>query len=192
MRFYPLAFLFALLLSNFSAKACSNACASLSQEKCQLFEESSEFEDPAREYPKDYFRSPVNYTIRLSGTFGELRPNHFHAGIDIKSPDGKTGAKLFAVANGTISRIKVQSAGYGNVLYLKHPNGFTSVYAHLDHFPEAIAAYVKERQYEKKSFAIDLYPPTGKFDFAQGDIIGWLGLSGRSYGPHLHFEIRDS
>ncbi len=145
-----------------------------------------------KNYPTDFFQSPVNFPIRLSGTFGELRPNHFHAGIDIKSPDGKTGAKLFAVASGTISRIKVQSAGYGNVLYLRHENGYTSVYAHLDRFPEEIAAYVKQKQYEKESFQIDLYPQDGEFKFDKGSTIGWLGLSGRSYGPHLHFEIRDT
>lgn len=146
----------------------------------------------SKSYPQDYFSPPVDFPIRLSGTFGELRPNHFHAGIDIKSPDGKTGAKLLAVAEGTIARIKVQSAGYGNVLYLRHPNGFTSVYAHLDRFPAEIAAYVKKKQYEKKSFAVDLYPKADQFNFKKGEVIGWLGLSGRSYGPHLHFEIRDT
>jgi len=192
MRFHQLALLLMLLNSNIVVKACTETCSVNLLESCELFESFSYLDEPTRDYPKDYFQSPVNYKIRLSGTFGELRPNHFHAGIDIKSPDGKTGAKLFAVADGTISRIKVQAAGYGNVLYLKHPNGYTSVYAHLDHFPESIAAYVKEKQYEKKSFEVNLFPPAGKFEFAQGEVIGWLGLSGRSYGPHLHFEIRDT
>jgi len=152
----------------------------------------SAFSKPAKEYPQDIFRSPVNYKIRLSGTFGELRPNHFHAGIDIKSSNGWTGDPLFAVADGTISRIKVQSAGYGNVLYLRHPNGYTSVYAHLKKFPDAIAAYVRKQQYSRKSFEVDLYPAAGTFTFKQGEKIGLLGTSGRSYGPHLHFEIRDT
>jgi len=149
-------------------------------------------EKDSDKYPQDYFRSPVDYTIRLSGTFGELRPNHFHAGIDIKSPDGKTGAPLYAVADAVVSRVKVQSAGYGNALYLRHPNGYTSVYAHLKKFPPAIAAYVKKQQYKKKSFTIDLHPNADQFQIKKGEVIGWLGLSGRSYGPHLHFEIRDS
>ncbi len=145
-----------------------------------------------KNYPLDYFRSPVNNTIRLSGTFGELRPNHLHAGIDIKAANGKVGQPILAVAEGYISRVKVQAGGYGNVLYLSHPNGYTSVYAHLGKFPEAIATYVKSEQYRRKTFEVDLYPPKGKFAFNSGDKIGTLGMSGRSFGPHLHFEIRDS
>ena len=88
-----------------------------------------------RDYPQDYFRSPVNTTIRLSGTFGELRPNHLHAGIDIKAYNGKTGQPILAAASGYVSRVKVQAGGYGNVLYMAHPNGYTTVYAHLGKFP---------------------------------------------------------
>ena len=84
-----------------------------------------------KDYPKDYFRSPIDYPILLSGTFGELRPNHFHAGIDIK---GSVGKKIYSIADGYISRIKVSSGGYGNVLYVTHPNSYTSVYAHLSRF----------------------------------------------------------
>lgn len=157
-----------------------------------LFFFLSSFSGNTKKYPQDYFRSPVDFPIKLSGTFGELRPNHFHAGIDIKSSNGSVGDPLYAVAEGTISRIKVQAAGYGQVLYLRHPNGYTSVYAHLKEFPEEIAKYVRRKQYEKKTFAVDLYPPEGKFNFKQGDRIGVLGTSGRSYGPHLHFEIRDT
>lgn len=141
------------------------------------------------DYPQDYFRSPIASTIRLSGTFGELRPNHLHAGIDIK---GKVGQSLFAIADGYVSRIKVQSGGYGNVLYVNHPNGYTSVYAHLDRFPGSIAEYVKQYQYKKQSFEVDIFPGPDRFTFKQGETIGWLGLSGRSFGPHLHFEIRNT
>ncbi|NNE28861.1 MAG: M23 family metallopeptidase [Saprospiraceae bacterium] len=157
-----------------------------------LFFLLSSFEHGSEKYPQDYFRSPVNFPILLSGTFGELRPNHFHAGIDIKSSNGKTGDDLVAVAKGTISRIKVQSAGYGNVLYMNHPNGYTSVYAHLKEFPKEIADYVRKFQYQKKKFEVNIYPPAGTFNFEQGEKIGTLGTSGRSYGPHLHFEIRDT
>ncbi len=145
-----------------------------------------------KEYPQDYFRSPVDQSIRLSGTFGELRPNHLHAGIDIKAKDGKVGQPLYSIADGYVSRIKVQSGGYGNVLYIRHPNGYTSVYAHLYKFDSAIASYVANQQYERQSFEIDLYPSPEQFVFAKGDRIGKLGTSGRSFGPHLHFEIRDS
>ncbi|MEL6639091.1 MAG: M23 family metallopeptidase, partial [Bacteroidota bacterium] len=144
------------------------------------------------QYPLDFFRSPVDRTIRLSGTFGELRPNHLHAGIDIKAYRGKVGQRIYAAAEGYVSRVKVQSGGYGNVLYLAHPNGYTTVYAHLGKFPAAVAEYVEAEQYRRESFEVDLYPPKGKFSFANGDPIGTLGMSGRSFGPHLHFEIRDS
>ncbi|MEN0002558.1 MAG: M23 family metallopeptidase [Bacteroidota bacterium] len=145
--------------------------------------------DEARNYPTDYFRAPVNYQMKLSGTFGELRPNHFHAGIDIK---GKVGAKLYAIGDGYISRIKVQEGGYGNVLYINHPNGYTSVYAHLHRFTPEVADYVKQAQYNAQTFEIELYPPKDLFAFAKGDEIGKMGVSGRSFGPHLHFEIRDT
>ncbi len=148
--------------------------------------------DNKKNYPQDYFRSPVDKTIFLSGTFGELRPNHFHAGIDIKAHNGKVGQNLYAAAEGTISRIKVQSGGYGNVLYISHPRGYTTVYAHLHKFTKEVADFVKAEQYKRKSFEVDLYPAAGKFTFEKGEVIGKLGTSGRSFGPHLHFEIRDS
>jgi hypothetical protein len=144
------------------------------------------------DYPQDYFRSPVDHDIKLSGTFGELRPNHFHAGIDIKSKTGKIGQNLYAVADGVVSRINIKSSGYGNAIYIDHPNGYTSVYAHLDKFPKEIADYMFQQQYEKQISEIESYPSADRFHFKKGDIIGTLGLSGRSYGPHLHFEIRDT
>ena len=150
------------------------------------------FAAPGVRYPQDAFRSPVDHEIRLSGTFGELRSNHFHAGIDIKSSNGRTGDPLYAIADATVARVKVQAGGYGNALYLRHPNGYTSVYAHLDSFDPALAKYVKAAQYERREFEVDLYPPAGKFTYAQGQQIGRMGTSGRSFGPHLHFEIRDS
>ena len=149
-------------------------------------------DEPTRDYPQNYFRSPVNTPIKLSGTFGELRSNHLHAGIDIKAHNGKTGQAILAVADGYIARIKVQSGGYGNVLYVNHPNGYTSVYAHLGNFPKAVARYVKAEQKRKKTFEIELYPEAGKFNLKKGEELGKMGLSGRSYGPHLHFEIRDT
>ena len=148
--------------------------------------------DSPNKYPQDYFRSPVDRTIYLSGTFGELRPNHFHAGIDIKADGGKVGQPLFAAADGYISRIKISSGGYGNVLYMTHPNGYTTVYAHMHKFEKSLADYVKQMQYEKQKFEIELFPTADKFAFKKGEVIGKLGTSGRSFGPHLHFEIRDS
>ena len=140
-------------------------------------------------FPQDYFTPPVKGKLRLSGTFGELRPNHFHAGIDIK---GYVGQSLYATADGYIKRIKVQKGGYGKVLYLQHPNGYTSVYAHMDKFSSNIEAYVKTLQYEYQKFEVDIRPGQQKFTFRQGDKLGTMGMTGRSFGPHLHFEIRDS
>jgi len=145
-----------------------------------------------REYPQDYFISPVKHTIRLAGTFGELRPNHFHAGIDIKSSAGKVGDPLYAPAEGHISRIKIQSGAYGNAMYIEHPNGYTTVYAHLLRYMPEVDKWIKEQQYDREKFEVDLYPAPGQFPLKQGDLIGKMGTSGRSYGPHLHFEVRDT
>jgi hypothetical protein len=145
-----------------------------------------------KSYPKDYFRSPVNNIVRLSGTFGELRPNHLHAGIDIKSEDGSVGQPIFSAANGYVSRIKVQAGGYGKVLYINHPNGYTTVYAHLKNFTKEVEDYVKEKQYQRQSFEVDLFPQAKQFSFEKGEQLGKMGITGSSQGPHLHFEIRDT
>ncbi|MEM6963956.1 MAG: M23 family metallopeptidase [Bacteroidota bacterium] len=145
-----------------------------------------------KKYPQNYFRSPINGTIRLSGTFGELRPNHLHAGIDIKARDGKIGQPLYAAADGYVSRIKIQSGGYGKVLYIAHPNGYTTVYAHMYKFEKSVEDYVKNIQRKKAAFEVEIFPPNNLFTFKKGERIGKLGLSGRSFGPHLHFEIRDT
>ena len=136
------------------------------------------------------FISPVDHTIRLAGSFGELRSNHFHAGIDIKSKYGKEGDTIRASADGYISRIKIQRGGYGQVLYMDHPNGYTTVYAHLKQFSSNLEDFIRQKQYENKSYELDIYPESQKFSFRQGEPIGLMGNTGRSYGPHLHFEIR--
>ncbi len=145
-----------------------------------------------KSYPQDYFRSPVDHRAYISGTFGELRPNHFHSGIDIKSKHGKIGDPLYAAAEGFVSRIKVQASGYGKALYIDHPNGYTTVYGHLDYFNKDIEDYIKSQQYDKESFYVDLYPEKGRFTYNKGDKIGTMGTRGRSSGPHLHYEIRNT
>jgi murein DD-endopeptidase MepM/ murein hydrolase activator NlpD len=138
----------------------------------------------------EVFMSPVDHKITLAGSFGELRANHFHAGIDIKSSNGEEGDTIRATLSGFVSRIKIQRGGYGQVLYVDHPNGFTSVYAHLREFAPKMESFITERQLRNKSYEIDIYPEKGDFTFHQGEPIGIMGNTGRSYGPHLHFEIR--
>lgn len=145
----------------------------------------------SQEYPQDYFRSPLDIPLFLSGNFGELRSNHFHAGIDIKT-EGVEGKKVYAVADGYVSRIKVSPYGYGNAIYITHPNGYTSVYGHLKKYNDRITTYVKENQYKKESFSIQLFPPPFMFQVKKGDLIAYSGNTGGSGGPHLHFEIRDT
>jgi len=141
-------------------------------------------------YPQDYFREPLDVPIILSGTFAELRSNHFHSGLDIKTQQ-RTGLKVMAAADGFVSRIKISHYGYGKALYVTHPNGYTTVYAHLQHFNPEIEAYVKKKQYEKESYEMEWFPGASELLLKQGDVIAYSGNSGGSGGPHLHFEIRD-
>ncbi len=139
--------------------------------------------------PAQSFTPPLDIPMVLSGTFGELRSGHFHAGIDIKT-QGKTGKTVYVTRKGYISRVKVQSGGYGKAIYISHPGGYTSVYAHLDSFFPDLHNYVTEQQYKQQTHEIDIYLSENKFPVRQGEIIGISGNSGRSGGPHLHFEIR--
>lgn len=141
-------------------------------------------------YPTDYFRSPLDIPLRSSGTFGELRSDHFHAGIDLRTNE-KEGYKIYAVADAYVSRIKVSPYGYGKAIYLTHPNGYVSVYGHLSAYSIQVVEYVKQKQYANESFAVDLYLSPGEIEFKKNDIIGFTGNSGGSGGPHLHFEFRD-
>jgi hypothetical protein len=137
------------------------------------------------------YSSPVKIPIFLSGSFAELRSNHFHSGIDIKT-QGVTGVPIYSVADGYISRIVVSPTGFGLALYINHPNETTSVYGHLENFRDDIAKYIKNIQYERKSFRVDLQVPKDRFPVKQDEFIGRSGNSGSSGGPHLHFEIRDT
>jgi murein DD-endopeptidase MepM/ murein hydrolase activator NlpD len=142
-------------------------------------------------YPQDYFRSPLDLPVHPSGTFGELRTNHFHAGLDYRT-NQKTGYPVYAAADGYVSRIKVSSYGYGVALYIDHPNGYTTLYGHLKKYGDKIEEYVRKKQYEKKSFEIELFPKPGELPVTLGEVIAFSGNTGGSGGPHLHFEYRDT
>ena len=140
--------------------------------------------------PTDYFSDPLDIPIILSGSFGELRSNHFHSGLDIKTQQ-KQGFPVFAPADGYVKRIKVAHYGYGKALYIQHPNGYTTVYAHLQRYANDIEKYVKEKQYAKESYEFEDFPKDTYLPVKKGEIIAYTGNSGSSGGPHLHFEIRD-
>jgi len=126
----------------------------------------------------------------LAGTMGELRSNHFHSGIDVRT-NGRIGLPVLSSQKGYVSRVSISSGGYGNALYVTHPNGQTTVYGHLDRFSDKIADYARNEQYRKKTFSLNLYPTPGQFPVSRGDTIAFSGNSGSSAGPHLHFDIRD-
>lgn len=155
-----------------------------------LFLVFSYFLDAQNNYPQDYFSKPLDIPLVLSGTFAELRSNHFHSGLDIKTQQ-RTGLKVKASASGFVSRIKVSHFGYGKALYITHPNGYTTVYAHLQKFSPDIEAYVKKHQYQKESYEIELFPKAEELPFLKDTLVAYSGNSGGSGGPHLHFEIRD-
>ena len=144
------------------------------------------------QYPTNYFSSPLKIPVILSGTFGELRSNHFHSGIDIKT-QGIQGLPIYAPADGYISRIKVAQYGFGKALYINHPNGYTTVYAHLKKYEKSIQQYVKSIQYQKERYQTgNIFPKEAMFPIKKGQIIGYTGNSGSSGGPHLHYEIRNT
>lgn len=145
---------------------------------------------PQNNYPQDYFTDPLEIPLVLAGTFAELRSNHFHSGLDIKTQQ-REGLKVLAAADGFVSRIKVSHYGYGKALYITHPNGYTTVYAHLQKFSPDIEAYVKKQQYDKESFEIELFPKASDLLVTKSSLVAYSGNTGGSAGPHLHFEIRD-
>jgi hypothetical protein len=148
------------------------------------------FHSFAQDYPKDFFRMPIDSTVSLAGNFGEIRFDHFHYGWDIRT-GGKERMKIIAAGDGYVSRIKVSPYGYGKVIYITHPNGYMTVYAHLSSFNDSIGKFVKNAQYKDESYEVELFPKPGELPVKKGELIALSGNTGASEAPHLHFEIRD-
>ena len=142
-------------------------------------------------YPKGYFINPLNIPISLAGNFGELRPNHYHMGFDLKT-NHRENQPVHASADGYIARIKIEPFGFGRAIYINHPNGFTTVYGHLNAFIPALDAWLKQQQYQQESWKVFLELRPDLFPVKKGDLIAYSGNTGGSQGPHLHFEIRST
>lgn len=137
------------------------------------------------------FHPPLKIPLILSSNFGELRPNHFHMGLDFKT-NNKIGYNLYSIDDGYVSRVKVSPYGYGKVVYIDHPNGMTSVYAHCSEFKGAIDSLIRATQEKEQNFAVEVYPGKNVIKVKKGEVIAISGNTGGSSGPHLHFEIRDT
>lgn len=142
-------------------------------------------------YPRGYFRYPLDIPAKLNANFGEMRPNHFHMGLDL-STEKRENLPIYAAADGHVARVKIEPGGFGRAIYIDHPNGYTTLYAHMNDFMPALEEYLKVRQYEKESWMIDLEIPVGAFPVRKGQFIGYSGNTGGSQGPHVHFEIRET
>jgi len=146
---------------------------------------------PEKNYPKGYFQWPVDAKIALAANFGELRLNHYHMGLDCKT-DQVQNKRVFAAADGYIAKVKIEPSGFGRCIYINHPNGLTTVYAHLNNFNPALEKYVTEQQYKLQSWQIFIDIPADLFPVKKGQFIAYSGSTGGSEGPHTHFEIRDT
>ncbi|HEX8355817.1 MAG TPA: M23 family metallopeptidase [Segetibacter sp.] len=144
-----------------------------------------------QEYPAGYFRNPLNIPMQLAANFGELRTNHYHMGFDIRT-NQRENLPVFAAAEGYISRIKIEQYGFGRAIYITHPNGYTTLYAHLNDFYPALQDYIKNKQYQDEKWEQEVVLEPAQFPVTKGQFIAFSGNTGGSQGPHLHFEIRDT
>ncbi len=140
-------------------------------------------------YPTDYFSHPLTLPVSLAGDFAEIRPNHFHSGLDLRT-EGREGAKVYVPADGYVSRINISAWGGGKVLYITHPNGYLTVYMHLSTFCGKIGKFVHDYQYANHTFSFDIELPADSIPVRKGDLVALTGNTGSSGGPHLHYEIR--
>ncbi len=154
---------------------------------------NAQFSKPVEKFPaEERYLYPVypGQPGSLAGTMGELRTTHFHSGIDIRT-NNVIGWPVLASKSGYISRVSVNSSGYGNVIYITHPDGNTTLYAHLDKFLGDLGRHILDEQYRMKASEIDLFFHKDQFAVTRGDTVALSGNTGSSGGPHLHFEIRD-
>jgi hypothetical protein len=140
---------------------------------------------------QSFFSYPLSIKPKLNANFGEMRPNHFHMGLDL-STESQENLPVYAPANGHISRMKIESGGFGRAIYIDHPNGTTTLYAHMNKFIPAAEVYLKENQYAQETWKIDLHVPSALLPVKKGQLIGYSGNTGASQGPHVHYEIRDT
>ncbi len=145
----------------------------------------------AQSYPQNYFRNPLNIKMELVANFGEIRTNHWHMGLDIRTQQ-RENLPVYAAAEGYIARVVVEPGGFGQAIYINHPNGLTTLYAHLNSFFPALADYVKQQQYARESWRVNLQIPANLFPVKKSEFIALSGNTGGSQGPHVHFEIRDT
>ena len=150
---------------------------------CQFFND--------KQYPQNYFQWPVATTPGLVANFGELRPNHYHMGLDCRT-DGRENLPVLAAADGYIAKVNIDATGFGRAIYINHPNGTTTLYAHLNDFYPDLEEYIKAQQYRLHQWKIKLDIPANLFPINKGDFIAHSGNTGGSQGPHVHFEIRDT
>ena len=146
---------------------------------------------PVKNYPKGYFMYPVDARISIAANFGELRPNHYHMGLDCRTNQVQN-RRVKAAADGYVAHIRVEPFGFGRAIYINHPTGLTTVYGHLNKFYPQLEKYVKEQQYKLQSWEVFLDIPPGMFSVKKGQFIAFSGNAGGSQGPHCHFEIRDT
>jgi hypothetical protein len=142
-------------------------------------------------YPQNFFRYPLDLPPATAGSFGELRPNHFHSGLDFRT-NGRTGYPVHAAYDGYVSRLRVQFGGFGNAIYITHPNGYTTVYGHIERFTPEMEQLIRAQQAQLQSFEVDFNLQPTQLMYCKDDVIAWSGNAGASAGPHLHFEIRDT
>lgn len=146
---------------------------------------------PDKNYPQDYFQWPVNAKIGIAANFGELRPNHYHMGLDCRT-DQKQNMPVVAAGDGYIAKVKIDQYGFGRAIYINHPNGLTTLYAHLNDFDSSLEKYVTEQQYKLQQWDVSLDIPSNLFPVRKGQFVAFSGNTGGSQGPHMHFEIRDT